>query len=34
MISEYIETALMHAKYEIINDEEPYYREVPELHGV
>jgi hypothetical protein len=30
VISEYIETALRHAKYEIINDEEPYYGEVPE----
>jgi predicted RNase H-like HicB family nuclease len=34
MISEYIETALQHAKYELINDEEPYYGEVPELSGV
>ena len=34
MISEYIETALQHAKYELINDEQPYYGEVPELPGV
>lgn len=34
MISEYIETALRHAKYELINDEQPYYGEVPELPGV
>jgi len=34
MISEYIETALRHAKYELINDEQPYYGEVPELAGV
>jgi len=26
MIHEYIETALRHAHYEIIEDEEPYYR--------
>jgi predicted RNase H-like HicB family nuclease len=34
MIIEYIETALSRAKYEIIEDEEPYYGEVPELKGV
>lgn len=34
MIIEYIEAALSRAKYEIINDEEPYYGEVPELKGV
>ncbi len=34
MIIEYIETALSKAKYEIIEDEEPYYGEVPELKGV
>ena len=34
MLTEYIEEALKTAKYEIINDEEPYYGEVPELKGV
>ena len=34
MITEYIEAALSKAKYEIIEDEEPYYGEVPELEGV
>ena len=34
MITEYIEAAMSKAKYEIINDEEPYYGEVPELEGV
>jgi len=34
MITEYIEAAMSKAKYEIINDEEPYYDEVPELEGV
>ncbi|MBI4283100.1 MAG: type II toxin-antitoxin system HicB family antitoxin [Chloroflexi bacterium] len=34
MIKEYIEAALSRAKYEIIEDEEPYYGEVPELEGV
>jgi len=34
MIREYIETAIRHARYEIIEDEEPYYGEVPELQGV
>lgn len=34
MISEYIIAALSRAKYEIIEDEEPYYGEVPELEGV
>ena len=34
MITEYIEAALSRAKYEIIEDEEPYYGEVPELEGV
>ncbi|MDP1715401.1 MAG: type II toxin-antitoxin system HicB family antitoxin [Anaerolineales bacterium] len=34
MIHEYIETALRHAHYEIIKDEQPYYGEVPELQGV
>ena len=34
MIREYIEAALSRAKYEIIQDEEPYYGEIPELPGV
>ncbi len=34
MIIEYIEAALSKAKYEIINDEEPFYGEVPGLRGV
>ena len=34
MIIDYIEAALGKAKYEVIEDEEPYYGEVPELQGV
>ncbi|HTY90996.1 MAG TPA: type II toxin-antitoxin system HicB family antitoxin [Methanocella sp.] len=34
MIIEYIEAALSKAKYEIINDEDPFYGEVPGLQGV
>jgi predicted RNase H-like HicB family nuclease len=34
MITEYIGAALSRAKYEIIDDEQPYYGEVPELEGV
>jgi len=34
MLIEYIEEALKRAKYEIIDDEEPYYGEVEELEGV
>lgn len=34
MITEYIEAALTQARYEIIDDEEPYYGEVPPLQGV
>ena len=34
MLTEYIEEALRRARYEIIDDEEPYYGEVPELKGV
>ena len=34
MIAQYIEAALSRAKYELIEDEEPYYGEVPELEGV
>jgi len=33
MILEYIEKALAHARYEIIDDPEPYYGEIPELQG-
>ena len=34
MINEYVDAALSNAKYEIIDDEEPYYGEIPELEGV
>lgn len=34
MITEYIAAALDRAKYEIIEDEDPYYGEVLELEGV
>lgn len=34
MLMEYIQEALKRARYEIIDDEEPYYGEVPELPGV
>ena len=34
MIKEYINAALSKAHYEIIEDGEPYYGEVPELKGV
>ena len=34
MICQYLEAALERAHYEIIDDEEPYYGEVPELDGV
>jgi predicted RNase H-like HicB family nuclease len=34
MITEYINAALAHAKYELIKDDEPYYGEIPELKGV
>ena len=34
MITEYIAAALSRAKYEMIEDDEPYYGEVPELEGV
>ena len=34
MVLEYINAALDHARYEIIEDAEPYYGEVPELPGV
>ena len=34
MIHEYIATALERAHYELIDDEEPYYGEIPDLQGV
>ena len=34
MLTEYIEEALRRARYEMIEDEEPYYGEVEELQGV
>jgi predicted RNase H-like HicB family nuclease len=34
MIREYIEMALKHAHYEMIEDEDPFYGEVAELQGV
>jgi predicted RNase H-like HicB family nuclease len=34
LIAQYIEAALSRAKYELIEDKEPYYGEVPELEGV
>jgi len=34
MITEYIQSALNMAHYEIIDDEEPYYAEIKELPGV
>ncbi len=34
MLTEYIEEALRRARYELIDDDEPYYGEVSELKGV
>lgn len=34
MLLAYIQASLERAKYEIIEDEEPFYGEVPELEGV
>ena len=34
MLLEYIEEALNLAHYEIIDDDEPYYGEIPKLNGV
>jgi predicted RNase H-like HicB family nuclease len=34
MLIEYIEEALKRAKYEIIEDEDPFYGEIEELPGV
>ena len=34
MLTEYIEEALRKARYEIIDDDEPYYGEVEDIKGV
>jgi len=34
MIVEYVQAALENAHYEIIDDDEPFYGEVPQLEGV
>ena len=34
MLTKYIQTALEKANYEIIEDEDPYYGEIPDLQGV
>ena len=34
MLIEYVEEALRRARYELIDDKEPYYGEAPELQGV
>ena len=34
MLSEYIKAALHQAQYEMIEDEEPFYGEIPALPGV
>ena len=34
MLTEYIEEALRRARYEKIDDDEPYYGEIAELQGV
>lgn len=34
MILEYINAAMERARYEIIEDDEPYYAEIPEVKGV
>jgi predicted RNase H-like HicB family nuclease len=34
MISEYIDTAMRHAKYDILQDDGSYYGEIPECNGV
>ena len=34
MIQTYIEAAMRQARYELIQDDEPYYGEIPELPGV
>lgn len=34
MLIQYIQAALENARYEMVDDEEPYYGEVPGLEGV
>ncbi len=34
MLTEYIKTALRHAKYEILSDDKQYYGEIPGFDGV
>jgi predicted RNase H-like HicB family nuclease len=34
MLSEYLQAALRHARYEILRDDGTYYAEVPECSGV
>ena len=34
MIQTYIDAAMRQARYELIQDDEPYYGEIPELPGV
>jgi predicted RNase H-like HicB family nuclease len=34
MLSQYLQAALDKARYEIIEDEEPFYGEIPQLPGV
>jgi len=34
MLIEYVEEALRRARYEIIDDKEPYYGEIEELRGI
>ncbi len=34
MIREYLDAAMQRAHYELIEDEEPFYGEVPDLQGV
>jgi predicted RNase H-like HicB family nuclease len=34
MLTDYIEAIMKKAKYEIIKDEEPYYREIPSIKGI
>ena len=34
MLMNYIESAMRHAKYEILNDDKTFYGEIPECKGV
>ncbi len=34
MLTDYIEAAMRHAKYEILPDDNSYYGEIPECNGV